>query len=73
MSAMNECDDAHGAAAASALERIDFVNLLNQPRPVGLALRVGWRLVDDDGGRCVVVPFGCSSRAARAGIEALVN
>ena len=47
--------------------------LLNQPCPAGLALRVGWRLVDDDGGRCVVVLFGCSSRAARAvGIVAVV-
>jgi hypothetical protein len=34
--------DAQGAAAASAVDRIDFVNLLNQPCPAGLAAPSPW-------------------------------
>jgi len=65
-----------GAAAASALERIDFVNLLNQPCPAGLALRVDWHqlvvafqrrvqsgTVDDHAGVAVVAHLLESERA----------
>ena len=45
---VDECDDAHGGATASALERIDFVDFLNQPCPVGGAPVVGRWLVNAD-------------------------
>lgn len=40
----DDCDDAHRGAAVDALERVDFVDLLNRPGPVGFAPCVGWRL-----------------------------
>jgi hypothetical protein len=48
-------------------------DLLNPPRPVGIAAGVGTRLVDDDGCRCVIVLFGGVSRASRTvGLVAVV-
>lgn len=43
-----ECDDAHGGAALRAPERVDRVDFLDQPGPVGLATGVDGRLVDAD-------------------------
>ncbi len=45
---IDECNDAHGGAEVEALERIDLVNLLNQPGPVGLTPSIHCWLVDDD-------------------------
>ncbi len=45
---VDQRDDAHGGAAVRALERIDLVNLLNQPGPVGLPTCIhGWLVADD--------------------------
>ena len=43
---VDECDDAHSGTAVGTFERIDHVDFLNQPGPVGLAPCAGWRLVD---------------------------
>ncbi len=52
---VDECDDAHVAAAVDTLERVDLVDLLNQPGPSGLAMGVGRRLVDADCPGCVII------------------
>ena len=54
---VDECDDTHRGTAVSALQRIDLVNLLNQPGPVGFALTINRRVVDDSGGCGVVVLY----------------
>ena len=43
---VDEGDDAQGGAEAGALERVDFVDFLNQPGPVGFAAGVDRRVVD---------------------------
>jgi len=45
---VDERDDAHVAAAAGTLKRVDLVHLLNQTGPVGLAAGIGRRFVDVD-------------------------
>jgi len=50
---VDEGDDAQGAAAVAALERVDLVDFLNQPGKVGLATGVDGRVVDNEACRVV--------------------
>ena len=63
---VDQCNDAHRGAAVGALERIDFVHLLNQPGPIGLAPGIHGRFVDEDRRRRCLLLFGQPPGAARA-------
>jgi hypothetical protein len=52
---VDECDDAHGGAAAGALKRVDLVNFLNQPGPAGFTPTIDKRVVDDRNYGSVIV------------------
>ena len=62
---IDECNDAHGAAAVGAFERIDLVNLLNQSGPVALAPRVGCYVVGYNARTVFELILSLASRPAR--------
>ena len=63
---VNERDDAHRGAAVGTLERIDLVDFLNQPGPVGFAPGVDGRIVDNKAWYRIAGLFSRSSCPARA-------
>ncbi len=71
---IDQRNDAHDRAAVGALKRIDLVDFLNQPGPIGLAPPVGWPVVDRD--LCVLFALGfcppaCAARAV--GVVAVIT
>ncbi len=70
---VDEGDDAQRGTAVAAFERIDFVNFLNQPRPVGPAPSGHGRFVGGDRRNDWLILFGQPSRAPQAvGVVAIV-
>jgi len=62
---IHECTDSRLSAKVGPLQRINLVNLLNQPGPVGLTPCIpGWLVADNRGPR-VVSLFALLSRPAR--------
>ena len=56
-------DDTHGVVTLGAFKRVDFVDLLNEPGPVGVLFAIDWGLVQVPGsgvGTCVGIPLPTS-------------